>query len=624
MTAATRQAPGLAAWVRHDPVVRWLPRLTPLVSLNAALFLTASGAFQRWLGPDSPLSPSPLYLLWASLLWAGLLALLLTPGYRTRCDGLALTLPVPAPFLWRAHLTAVLLAGWSLLGAALASMALANRLVIRIASNRGVQFDPGMGMLGLSLAVTFLLAAVILQGASRSRHKPPLGRGYLLAVAVMFPAGLVLVLGLSVAPVPVVVLPLAAALVLARRNAASVPPAFAIADALPDEPRARSEAVPAIRTRRSGPLTHGWRLFSLVWRDSHKKLAIPYAILALGFPLVLFLGLLLSSFFLLWDTEGTTALRLTTIPMAWYMLIAFLWPGLLNLHFLDSLPVSRRRVFAVLALPSFLVLALGLGAGQIGARVLRPTASAVDFRKVNDDGHYWVLAPWNTLAIRWDGSWPQNSSPWGESHRPSRLEPVLPGGRVSIYSPFSTPEGCSIEFVALQLSRAIEATYGTVIPPEEIRRRYLEVDAGGAVVGRSERLSLLEDFPGLRLRQPATMFPLMLLLTGGPFFLLTVLVLQMMREGVKDTRRKATLWAILGACLVVYLGTFTMAIFDVVDLDRLDGFVAILLRQLESVPGATPLVWAVSLALLAAVYELAYRRFLHAEFPRSSASGCLI
>jgi hypothetical protein len=600
--------------------------MIPLVSLNAALFLMASGAMQRWLAPQSPLSPSPLYLLWAALLWAGLLALLLTPGYRTRCDDLALTLPVPAPSLWRAHLTAVLVAGWSLLGAALASMALANMLFTRIAPTRGVQFEPGMGILGPSLAVTFLLAAVILQGASRSRHKTPLRRGYLLAVAVMFPAGLVLVLGLSVAPLPVAVLPLAMALLLARRNAASVPPAFAIADALPDEPRRRSpsEAVPATRTRRPGPLAHGWRLFSLVWRDSHKKLAIPYAILALGFPLVLFLGLLLSSFFLLWDTEGTTALRLTTIPMAWYMLIAFLWPGLLNLHFLDSLPVSRRRVFAVLALPSFLVLAVGLGAGQIGTRVLRPTASAVDFRQVDDDGHYWVLAPWNTLAIRWDGSWPRNSAPWGESHRPSRLEPVLPGGRASIYSPFSTPEGCSIEFVALQLSRAIEATYGTVIPPEEIRQRYLDVDAGGAVVGRTERLNLLGDFPRLRLRQPATMFPLMLLLTGGPFFLLTVLVLQTLREGIKDTRRKGTLWAILGAAMAMYLGTFALAIFDVVDLDRLDGFVGILLRQLESIPGATPLVWAMSLALLAAAYELAYRRFLQAEFPRGSTAGCLL
>lgn len=60
------------------------------------------------------------------------------------------------------------------------------------------------------------------------------------------------------------------------------------------------------------------------------------------------------------------------IPLAVYMLFAMSGPRLVNMQFLDVLPVSRRRVFALLVTPSLVVFLLGFGA----ARALAPSTTS--------------------------------------------------------------------------------------------------------------------------------------------------------------------------------------------------------------------------------------------------------
>ena len=185
------------------------------------------------------------------------------------------------------------------------------------------------------------------------------------------------------------------------------------------------------------------------------------------------------------------------------------------------------------------------------------------------------------------------------------------------YSPFSASAENSADFVAWQISRAVEAVYGRSIPYEEIRERYLETTPGGGASLRDPGgLTLLEDYPELHSGGEGPVFPVVLTLTGLLFLALGAIYFRAFRASVSDGARKGAFFAVLGLALVIHIAPFVAFI---------SGFVEdwVLLGQAEAgilwlgrtVPGGDFGVGILCGLIFAAGYRLAQGAFERIEAP---------
>jgi hypothetical protein len=298
-----------------------------------------------------------------------------------------------------------------------------------------------------------------------------------------------------------------------------------------------------------------------------------------------------------------------------YLLISAVLPMLRNLHIFDPLPITRRRIFVVLSLYTVAIFSAGYGLGRLGVVHLQNNPEQIYFNLQQSTQAHAVLVPIEQFEIAWSGEAPPIIAPWGETHQPKEI-PIQPGLPTVMYKPYTTPPSASIDFVAWQIHRAMNAVYGRALSPDEIKTRYLEVDETGRVRPQGEALTLRSDDPSLSPRTTLAVFPVLMLLICFPYLLLTGLVLRLMSNRYTLAQRKAIAWYVMGAALVLMLGFVGMAIAGLVDPWALWSSLKIGLRHLQQgVPGGGIELWVVCAGLLWVAYRVAEKAFARHEAP---------
>jgi hypothetical protein len=462
-----------------------------------------------------------------------------------------------------------------------------------------------MVRLSIHLMAGLALAAVILHTPKLSLHQIPLSKGYVLYLVstLLGVFGLIILLG----PLPLyfVLIPLGAAVALGLRNVRFLPAAYTFVPLNPEE----GSTVTADDEEPTRPLrgiAYGLFLQRVVWRNLYGRWLLWIWLAIFCF---IFLGVLLSG--VTWTDQDLYYQRFILIPITIYVLLALIAMPMRNLYRFDPLPISRRLLFAVITLPFLAILCVGYGAGQIGNAWGEPK-ELIRYR-MDPDSHYYLYVPIRALQIAWDGKVPDITSPWGETHA-AWSEPLYRGRRTLFYSPYHTPKGSSLDFVAYQISRSAEAIYGESVPPQEIKERYLELDAEGNVVLKGQALTLQADYPQLSPRPKGAIFPIVLLLVGAPWFIVVSIYLRAFRSEVSERMRKFVFFGLLAVLMAVHLSQYVLFLSRLTQDWKITAVVEYLIRQGSESLGSAA-IWAASLVLLYAGYRFAENRFLQIEVP---------
>jgi len=134
-------------------------------------------------------------------------------------------------------------------------------------------------------------------------------------------------------------------------------------------------------------------------------------------------------------------------------LVSIFHNGIIRLARLDHLPLTRRLLFAYVALPAVFPIVAGLLIGT-SITYLRTDECQVCYGKGRE-----IEVPPEFLEIAWDGKPGQATSPWGETHSFS-ARPLFPGVNAVIFNPFEASQTNSARFYALQANRAVEKVHG--------------------------------------------------------------------------------------------------------------------------------------------------------------------
>jgi len=588
----------------RNPVIRMLPRyaiIVPLVALQATWvrsFAVASRGERLLFG--SPLTET---VVWVLILWVPVFFFVAFAGTARRADDLALALPLPARRLWSSHLAGTLVSGLCVLALSVAALYASILGTERWTERVGrMLVAPDLLRLGLRVGSGLVLAVVGFGAFDPSLSKVSVTRRYLLLSAGVLVGVGAMVVALESLPLAVILVPLAVAYVLSSWAYRSLPGVLSVVPAeaasgggYAVRPGGGEWAVGGEEPRLGG----AWMTLTTVLRAYSRNVATPF----FAWPLLFIVGWTLTGNLL--DDES---LRFTTPWITAYMLIIFSALALQGLTWLDALPVSRRYLFAALVVPAFVCIGLGYGTGTVARWLGEPEGEAVRFQ--GPEHHLFV--PLDACRIAWDGDVPESTSPWGESH-PMWSVPVIRGSRAAVYSPFGRTDESTLEFVALQISRAVDAVYGEDISAEEIAERYLTVDSAGKVVPKTGGMNLREDFPDLRRRGRGPIAPFLSLLVGLPWLLLLAPYLRRVRIGTPERTRKALLWGFAGLCLGMYVLPLPLVESGLVRLWVMVGFVEILIRRLGALPGGTLIAWVGCGLLLIAAYRVAEREFENIE-----------
>jgi hypothetical protein len=513
--------------------------------------------------------------------------------------------------LWLTHTFAVILSGAAIVAAGAGFMAILGRLLGKLEGRNPLSVAE-LDAVGLAihLGVGLVLVVVLLQSPKPSLQKIPATKGFVFfAVSSLLGVwGLVILLGAL--PLPWTLLPMGVAVAVGLRTVSSLPAALTIVplEAGPEEVLIERGQEDERGPQHTDGIAFSWFLHRTVWRSLFGSW-MQWCWLC--FPLFFFFGLLLSGW--TWfDDPDIRISRFTNLLITSYILLALYGIPLRHLYRLDPLPISRKFLFAWTVIPSLLVLSFGYGAGNLAIASEQPSEQ-VEYRE--EESHYYTYVPIGACEIAWDGRPPENTSPWGESHAAWKV-PLYAGSRVALYSPYHTPIGSSPEFVALQISRAIEAVHGIRVPPADVQNRYLEVDGEGEVRLRTTGLTLWEDYPDLKPRGHGPEFPVVLLLAGLPFLIMVAVYLRAFRTGFSKTFRVGVAVTLLVFVLALHVSQFVAYVANVTEPWLVGGFLEILIRQLaNTLPGGAMTVWGVSMLLLFAGYRLAETQFVRAELP---------
>ncbi len=600
----------IAAWLRQDPAVRSLPRWLPIAAFNSTLLLGIVAFASH--APATELLRDPWWIAasWSTVFWIAAAVFLASPGCRSRSGPFALSLPIAPRTLWLLHLIAVILCGAIIL-------AVTGALVIALGALGGLMPDgalpsgPDAPRLAIRLLAGLVLAAVFLQTRRPGLQTIPPDRSWVSFLTVTLAGSLILVVMLGDRPLWVSFVPLVVGAALAAHTYRALPASFSVVPLEPSPGGARRDEARDLRRSfeddadrdRGGSLGRAWFLASTLYRTLVKK---PMAGLLIV-PLLIFFGMVLAGGVL--DDDGD--FRYVHVAMVAYLLFAVSGPLAGRLYAIAHLPIPPRRLFAFVTLPGLFLLWIGYGAGSIMAARDGQSRELVTYRKT--DCCYVLRVPIETCEIAWDGRPPGNGSPWGESH-PPWTEPLFRGSRAVLYSPYSVPADASVEFVALQISRAAQSVYGERIPPKEIRDRYLDVDETGSVVPKPGGVSLAGDRPHLTPRIALPEFPVLMLASGILWLGALAAYLMAFRAAVSNGARKAVYVAILIVMLGAHIGQFVLAMVGWIRIWALSGAMRIGIRALtESVPGGAAGVWIGCALILAAAYWTVQRRFQRME-----------
>jgi len=625
----------------RDPVLRSLPvwLLTAPLAASAIEGVRTLRAFKAArAGTDDPLN----ILLLVLALWLPLSVFLLVGKTRQRCRRFDMALPVPARELWLSHMIAVVISGGFLAAAGAGVVTLRDGLIGRLPGSPPVP-EPRLLHVLLPLAGIWLLAVALLQSPLPKLYRIPLTKIGVVLASV----GLIAAYGLIVLLTPASpfwsLAPLVIALVVALRSYRNVPAAFALIGLEAEHGETRPESsstrpggtteswdVGQRKLPRTG-LGAAWSQLLLILRvfssgDLHGLYRIPAGNLIMtliAIPLLTVWGFFIAGGFFDDDYLWNSSIILTA-----YLLLAFLVGPARRLHLLDPLPISRRLIFAGLILPSLIALSLGAVVGR-GALTARESSNAlVQFQQ--EDSPYFP--PWTThidtlrvpveyCEISRDGRVPQIGSPWGESHEPWKI-PLYSGSKTVLYSPFGPRGEASPEFIALQISRAIETIYGESVPYEEVLRRHLEIDEDGAPHLKEAGLPLQRDIGGFEAPRRIQIDPLLLSIVGTIYLLAASVYFRAFRAHLSDAFRKGVWIGLLVTMLTLHVLQFVLTVTDGMEPRALTAFLKVLIRQTAGAGlGGAAAVWSIALLVFLAGYGFSLRQFQRIEVPLAPAKA---
>ncbi len=600
----------IAKLLRQDPALRSLPiwlvigpitlsTVLSVVALNGAI-----NAARAQLPPESWSISN--FTTWACLLWIAIVPYLFAPAVRQRSTRLAMTLPMSTRSLWLAHIAAVLIGVALVFIVVLGFVRLMGWLILNLLQGRDL-FQPDILRLAVFLGAGLVLAVVLLQVPKPKLQLISINMSYFLYSTVVLVGTLGMTLVLSRLPITTALLPLAAAAIVASWVYQSLPGTFALtsldAAAAPRHEQREATVRPSRGASYKGFLQWTlWRCFYGRWLQWWWFAA----------PFLIGMGVLLRG--VTWvDDSDLYYLRFTLVPITVYIFLAFLSLPLRNLYRVEPLPIPRRLIFFVIFVPNLLFLSLGYGAGKIGGGMANPRENLA--YRLDSDSHHYLYVPVRIDEIAWDGRVPLNTAPWGESHE-AWSTPICKGCRASIYSPYHTPIGSTLDFVALQISRASGALYSEAIAPEVIKELYLDKDEEGKVVLKGEALTLRADFPHLKPRGKGPLFPVILALVVVPYALLMAVYLASFRATISDGARKVLLFGMLFIILALHSAQFALFINDFTKVWILTGTFEILVRNvMDGFAGGTLAIWVVCGLLIFSAYVFAESRFRRIETP---------
>jgi hypothetical protein len=604
--------------IRENPALRSLPRwliictVSAIFILNVIAFMVAKGAILD-------------HVVLTVLTWLALSMYLVLGEVGTRCTPFDMALPIPSRRLWVSHVIAVTSAAITLFVVLVGLIFGAGFLLARAKGTWSLPVDT-LGVAAFRIIAGLILAVAVLQAPKPALQRIPRSRGNRLRSVIVVLGTLLLIMVLDRLPAAAVVIPLVLAAVLATRTYRAVPEAFALTTedgaAVPLGGYREDDWIGGAGRVSDPPA--GLRSLWLTFRTIHRLLSKKRAGYWVGLPFVALFGALLSG---IDETYHSDSFRFAYVPMGAYVLLAF--TGLLvnKVHLLDGWPLSPRRLFAIMIAPSMLFLLLGYGAGRLAKPIMESRSERlelIELFKHRKDGLYYTHVPFRFHSVAWVGEPPPNTSSWGESHAPWR-KPLVKGSFIKLYSPYSTGPEASVDFAALQISRATEAIYGTAIPPDEIKARYLTESAEGKVLPKTERLTIQRDYPELRARKSGgPMFPVIISLVFVLWALSYAVVLGAYRAGVASRRRKWTFWGVMAFLLVgLWVGQFVAAVTGLVDPNVVSAFMMIVLGQLgESLLG-TVVTYGVCAALAVWSYRFALSRLKKIDVLVERSTICL-
>jgi hypothetical protein len=409
-------------------------------------------------------------------------------------------------------------------------------------------------------------------------------------------------------PPPAALIPIVLAVAVGALNYRSVPKTFT----LTTDSSAQQHAVGysadgwahATTAKPASGARNTWLAFTIIHRVLPKKQAAYW----LAGPFLIMSGVLLSRTGAVWLDEY---IRFVFVPMAAYIVMAFTGPLIQRLSLLDGWPLSPSRLFALMFLPAFVALLIGYGAGNIiGAYHDRNNpGELITFCQANEDERYFTCVPYEFLSIAWNEEPPLIESPMGETQEPW-YRTLHKGSPIKLYSPITAGTEASIDFTALQISRATEAIYGVAIAPEEVKERYLQENADGHAVPKGDGLTIQADYPGLKRPGDGPLFPVLISLTGVLWLVLLGVQFMAYRAGVSKATRVITLVGTMAFLLLgLWGGQLVLAMTGIMDPDVVSGFWAIVVRQLGSTLWGTVATYVVCAGMFAAAYGFALSRF---------------
>lgn len=598
----------IGSLMRRDSALRpaWGGLLLGLVSVQAGFIV--GGTASRGSAPG----PAPAEVLWLalSMLWVPLAIFQIVAGLTRRSTPMDLGLPIPGRVLWGAHLMTHLAASVGL--AALVVLIDAAGALLRAWVHGGEMVGPvTLDVLPHALA-WYVLIAVAISGIGLDRVRIGFSWGYLgLSLALLLGGVAASWITLRVSPA-LALAPLVTAAGLALLWLRRVPPTLTTVSRHPARTQSRA-AAPTLPSSQSRVAERGFVLRT-IWLSLFGR-GLPWVLLL---PVALY-GWICSGFLDEGESGGYSGLAFGL--MTTYVLVVATLPGLRRLPMLDAVPIRRRTIFAVMALPALMVFLAGYGIGRITAASLIEPHESIAYT-ADSQGLYDLKVPLDRFAIAWNGRPPDVTAPWGESHPPRTLI-VFPGLPVVLYKPYTAPPGSSIDFVALQISRAVKAEYGRTLPPEVICAKYLALNEDGRVEPVQGKLRLQAEEPGLKPRGHEPHAAVVLVGVGVPYLLLLAVTLRWLRQRSSEGAYRMAIWGMLAVTAVpqlIYLGG---GIAQLWDFSVHASLLSIVVRgACAAIPGGEGFFWASGLLLLWGAYKVAEKQFQALEAAPRPQMAC--
>ncbi len=587
--------------IRHHPLLR-------PVYVKWMLLVLATGSL--WLGIVAMKLHRELF----SMPWVPMTTLWLVPAlflalgpHNQRAREFALTLPLPARSVWRAHVSALLLTTGGMMALTLAFVTygvLGLRSLIDPVERPDVDLTiPLLTLVSHGLAWWLLLAALVVI------HRPavaelPRDRAWYGRHLGLVAAAYVGMVGLGFLGPITALVPFAVAIVLLVLTGRRLPATMSIA---PREPAAAATSGARMPLSAMAP----WWRRRPVWMTVIQATSKHPALLLVAAIMLILLGVTFSGWTVFSDSGEH--LGVFMIPMIAYCLFALTGTPLLKLAVFDHLPLSRSRLLACLIGPQLVFLAVGFLGGEIALIREIPAVEMVTWS--NEDDIYGLRMAPRYFAVSW-GDPPVNVGPDGmQSTPPNAWRPLGPLGPV-LYKPFHVPADASLEFAAWQLARAVEHVYGASLPMDELRDRFLAEQSDGPIVWRNDAPTLREAYPDLRPQRFRGLLPLQVLLVGLLFQAAILVYLGRFRPGVTDRSRKVAFVALLVILMGFYLAPFFFSLAKAGDPAGLNFLILAVSNLLVTVvPGGPVAMWIVAIAVLAVGDHLVRQRFRRAEWP---------